>query len=213
MHRALASVGRLRAPAVVATLIVHGLLLLLLRLEDVTQTHRPLPERVIANAWIHLQQGPAVVTDDKLASGPGAKAPRQVGAAPAASHEGPTEAANAPSAENPSDPATVDWYGEARQLASRVAEEAPPPTNFGSLLQTAREPCVRRDSSFEWNPEEERRGLRPLPYVLVGDRCVIGLGFLGCALGALPEPNKHLFDDMKRGRSPESSVPHHEVCE
>lgn len=53
----------------------------------------------------------------------------------------------------------------------------------------------------------------PLPYMMIGERCVIGLGFFGCALGALPEPEKGLFDDMRAGLTQESSIPGVDTCD
>lgn len=44
-------------------------------------------------------------------------------------------------------------------------------------------------------------------------RCVVGLGFFGCPIGAPPEPNSHLFDDMKAGKTPDSSVPDVHYCD
>jgi hypothetical protein len=70
--------------------------------------------------------------------------------------------------------------------------------------------CKPRKSSFEWNPEEKKAGLLPLPYVRLGN-CVVGLGFFGCSGGT--EANGHLFDDLKKGDRPVSSVPDPNTCD
>ena len=46
-----------------------------------------------------------------------------------------------------------------------------------------------------------------LPYMELGKRCVIGLGFFGCGIGKLPEPDGTLFDDMDDPNRPRDSVP------
>jgi len=45
-----------------------------------------------------------------------------------------------------------------------------------------------------------------LPYVRLGEQCVLGLGFFGCAFGRAP-PESHLFDGLKDPDRPRSSVP------
>jgi hypothetical protein len=46
-----------------------------------------------------------------------------------------------------------------------------------------------------------------LPYMEIGKRCAIGLGFFGCGIGELPPPNGHLFDGMDDPDRERSSVP------
>lgn len=110
-------------------------------------------------------------------------------------------------------PARIDWYAEAARLAAQGAGEPKAPATLGKPLQKMREPCKPRESSFEWSPEEAKAGLFPLPYVIIGERCLVTVGFFSCVLGELPPPNKHLFDDMQAGRTPDSSVPDPNVCD
>jgi hypothetical protein len=102
----------------------------------------------------------------------------------------------------------IDWQLEAQRSAEAMApgwleeqrrkcEEAdgPPPPE-----------CRKRKYEFEWSePTVGVAGL--LPFVRVGKRCVIGLGFFACGLGKLPEPNGDLFKDMRDPDRPRSSVP------
>jgi hypothetical protein len=110
----------------------------------------------------------------------------------------------------------VDWANEAALAARRYGEAANSDGvgGFSSAPKGTRKPCAPKKSSFEWHPEEKRVGFSGLlPYVLLGDRCVLGLGFFGCTLGELPEPTSHLLDDMKEQPRQESSVPTPEYCD
>ncbi len=98
-------------------------------------------------------------------------------------------------------------------MAARHAEKDGRPDTFSPPPETLREPCKPRDSSFERGRDEKRAGLLPLPYVRVGKRCIVGLGFFACNLGELPKPNTHLFDDMQQGKTPDSSVPDPDFCD
>lgn len=213
MHHSPTSNSRVRSAAAVSTLLVHALLLLLLLQEDRIERRAALPTRAMVNMWIHLPPPPIPQANREEA----APDPRDRPPVPRPSLPR-TAIVLQPSVETPANPSTretapVDWYGEAGKLAARAAEDTAPSDGFGEPLQKMRETCEPRDSSFDWNPEEKKYGLLPLPYVMLGQRCVIGLGFFGCTLSALPEPNKHLFDDMEAGRTPDSSVPHPNYCD
>jgi len=211
MERPSAAAVQIRALALAPTVLVHGLIVLLLIQEDNVQQRKPIPERAISGVWIFLHTPAQSATDSQPPGGGRTVQPRPSALAPADSVDrSQFEQLAPPSIEDSAEPAAVDWYGEASRLAEADRQ---PPASIGTPMQGARKPCKPRDSSFDWHPQEERYGLRPLPYVMVGERCVIGLGFGGCSLSALPEPNKRLFDDMRNGRTPESSVPHHEACE
>lgn len=216
MQRAAAAGAQGRLFAIAPTLVVHGLLLLLLLQEErVEGRERIRPQPVVAmGIWIQPRAADAPATSRSPATEAGRIAFAPVSTAvpdSAPSMESrqlePTESANTGGT-----PA-VDWYGEAGKLAARAAAADERSTSFSKAPDTLREPCERRDSSFEWNPEHEKRGLLPLPYMFIGERCVIGLGFFGCALGALPGPNNRLFDDMKKGLASDSSVPGVDVCD
>jgi hypothetical protein len=104
----------------------------------------------------------------------------------------------------------IDWEDAGRRaLRARAAaptrrsdcDDAPPP---GSM----RPRCTPRTTPFEWRPQPravEFDGL--IPYVHLGKRCVLGLGFFGCAVGALPGANGRLFEGMRAPDRARSSVP------
>lgn len=105
----------------------------------------------------------------------------------------------------------IDWLDEAARVGRQAAlgaqskrsdcEETDRP---GSMLPK----CTKSNSHFEWHPEPkaiEFSGF--IPYVHLGKRCVLGLGFFGCAVGKLPDANSHLFDELHDPNKPTSSVP------
>ncbi|MEY2855592.1 MAG: hypothetical protein RL030_2724 [Pseudomonadota bacterium] len=112
---------------------------------------------------------------------------------------------------------TIDWQGEAKGAGRRNAEGSEGPDTFSAPPKTVRKPCEPPESSFVWNPELPRAGFTktpiPLPFVRLGERCVVGLGFFACNLSPLPEANSHLFDDLKEGKTQESSVPDPNICD
>jgi hypothetical protein len=126
--------------------------------------------------------------------------------APSAAEE--TSAAPAP----PTPPATIDWTAQASEAAAAVVDKAiseetrkcdpsDAPTSFLP-------PCSPKTRKFEWNPEPGRFGFSGgLPYVRVGERCAIGLGFFGCGFGARPPANGDLFEGMDDPERDRSSVP------
>jgi hypothetical protein len=68
--------------------------------------------------------------------------------------------------------------------------------------------CKKHAPAFGWS-DQHRAGFTSegLPYVRLGKRCVVVMGLLGCALGALPEANGQLFDGLKDPDRDRSSVP------
>jgi len=102
----------------------------------------------------------------------------------------------------------IDWRGEGERAARVTAEKLGRSEHrpFGE----PREPSPGDDQPppFEWDPEPKTVGFAGgLPYVRLGKRCALGLGFFGCALGKLPEANGDLFEHMRDPNLPESSVP------
>ena len=106
----------------------------------------------------------------------------------------------------------IDWRREAERSAQAVVErgaksvekhigEHPP---VPSAFQKKKPP-----KEFPWDPEPKKAGLAAgfIPYVVIGQRCVVGLGFFGCALGKKPPANSHLFDGMHDPDRQRSSVP------
>ena len=135
----------------------------------------------------------------------------------------PAAAVAVSSAETVADPgvdasarARVDWHAQGTQAASEAAERmhTPGPRSFGESPRSPYTTCKPRRGSWEWKPEPGKVGMAGLlPYVRVGKRCVVGLGFFGCALGEPPPANGKLLDDMQQDDRPRSSVPGPEHCE
>ena len=106
----------------------------------------------------------------------------------------------------------IDWSQEAQHVANSQAESI-----FKELKHLCDEAALRGEqppgcrkykSPDAWVPEPKKFGIAGgLPYVRLGKRCVLGLGFFGCGVGKLPEPNAHILDDMRDPDRPRSSVP------
>jgi len=128
----------------------------------------------------------------------------------------PLQTLSLPGAEAPDDGAVhgnrrIDWEREAERVARSAVIPTKPKDCDASDEPGSMRPKCRMPGSFEWKPEPGRVGVDGLiPYVRLGKRCVLGLGFAGCGVGPLPEANSHLFDDLQnpdraRGSVPESS--------
>lgn len=141
----------------------------------------------------------------------GAPAPRP-DRPPAARSPSAPALPRAPAAHSPtgSTAPRVDWSGEAARIADEAARApgAVPTCEPSGRPDSKLPPCPARGKAFDW-----RREPRPvefsggLPYVRLGKRCVVGLGFFGCAVGKLPEANGELFDAMRDPDRERSSVP------
>lgn len=104
----------------------------------------------------------------------------------------------------------IDWQLEAERSARAVVERSRkstekrigvhPPSPFREK---------KKPKEFDWDPEPGRVGVAAgfIPYVRIGQRCLVGLGFFGCGLGKRPEANGHLFDGMHDPDRQRSSVP------
>jgi hypothetical protein len=117
------------------------------------------------------------------------------------------------SVEAPPAESAVDWEREAERTAEAMAP--------GLVRKQRREceeakkhnkyppGCKKPASAYEprWEPEEKRAGFAPLPYVRIGKRCIVGLGFFGCTLGKLPDADGSVFENMYDTERPRSSVP------
>ena len=107
----------------------------------------------------------------------------------------------APGAAPAGQPPAIDWAAEQKQAAESQGREI-----WKRLSQRCRDAqalhvfppeCHRYVAPEPWEPEEKRFGMEgALPYVRLG-RCVVGLGFWGCAVGKPPPPNGHVFDRMR----------------
>jgi hypothetical protein len=105
---------------------------------------------------------------------------------------------------------TIDWRTQAARSATAAVDEAirqetrkcDPSERPNSFLP----PCTRREHKFEW--KEPRVGFSGgLPFIRLGERCAVGLGFFGCGFGAKPPANGDLFEHMDDPERDRSSVP------
>jgi hypothetical protein len=109
----------------------------------------------------------------------------------------------------------IDWLSEGERAAREAAEKStrPGPRAFGEHPTSPYRRCKAPKSSFEWDPEPDKAGFAGgLPFVRLGERCILVLGFFGCAIGDLPKPNSHLFDDMHDPERVTGSVPGPDDC-
>jgi hypothetical protein len=111
----------------------------------------------------------------------------------------------------------VDWDNEGSTVANSQAASL-----FKELKHLCDEAAKRGDQPPPgcrkyrepppWEPEPNKFGLTDgpglrLPFVRLGKRCILGLGFFGCGVGKLPEANGHVLDDFRDPDRPRSSVP------
>ncbi len=110
------------------------------------------------------------------------------------------------------DPAATPSTGSSRRNVPRTTQSSGIETaarNASASIHRRRSLQRRSRKEFEWDPEPDQVGLAEgfIPYVRIGQRCVVGLGFFGCNLSKLPEANSHLFDGMHDPDRQRSSVP------
>ncbi|MBS0417846.1 MAG: hypothetical protein JSR66_09030 [Proteobacteria bacterium] len=104
-----------------------------------------------------------------------------------------------------------DWIAEAHSvansLAPRLIDELKEKCAAAErLAQALPAGCKKRSFTKDWQPEPQRAGLVGIfPYVRIG-KCVIGLGFWGCAVQS-PSPDGTLLEDIRNPDRPVSSVP------
>jgi hypothetical protein len=120
--------------------------------------------------------------------------------------------AEAPSADSLNEESPIDWYGEAEQVAKAqsilIFKELKQLCDAAALRGEHRAECRKYKKPDAWAPEPRKFGIAGgLPYVRLGKRCILGLGFFGCGIGKLPEASGHIFDDMRDPDRPRSSVP------
>jgi len=106
----------------------------------------------------------------------------------------------------------VDWDQEVAAVANSQSESI-----FKELRRVCEEAarrgeqppgCHRYRKPDAWSPEPKKFGFAGgLPFVRLGKRCILGLGFFGCGVGKLPEADGHVLDDMRDPDRPRSSVP------
>lgn len=126
--------------------------------------------------------------------------------------EAPTAISVVPLSESstsgPGSAPSIDWSEEARRSAAEAAAKVPSPDRSkcdSTGLDDPALPNCKPRPEFKWAPPKAGFA-NGLPYVTLGDRCVVGLGFFGCALGK-PPANGKLFDGMDDPDRDRSSVP------
>ncbi len=200
-----------------AILAGHGLLLVMFLRIEARKSPQARPDAAPAMSFVWLSPPPVSRARD-IAPAPASPLPAlRRRAAPVA------QAPVIPPPIVPAPQATprVDWQREAQvavAAAARGVQSAGSNTGaFSPPPQAQRKPCVSPKSSMEWKPPRvgmagSDGGLH-LPYVVLGKRCVLGLGFFGCALGELPPANGHLLDDMHDPNRSRRSVPAVDSCD
>ena len=197
---------RVRAAAVLLALLAHALLLLLFSFGN----RRPSEPAIwqFVSIWPPDQPAP-VITRTPSPRQPRTRAPATRNPPPIVAPAVPTESESPPQPEAPRP--SIDWYGQAASAAARSAAKGDQPPTFSPPPKVVHQACKPKKQSFEWNPEEKKAGLLPLPYVRVGN-CIIMLGFFSCSSEG-PPANGHLFDDLRKGDRPVSSVPDPNTCD
>lgn len=212
---------RIRTAAVALAVLAHGLVLLPFLLGKPAARRQVAPTLHFVSLWPDLAvsepepepepaTAPPTAPESSPRIAPPLTPPQAITLAPAVAPDppaGPTEPSPETAARG------IDWNAAAAAATERFVAGLDAPTTFSPPPPKLREPCKPRESSFEWSPEEPRAGLLPLPFVRIGERCIVGLGFFGCALGELPPPNDKLFDDIKKGNTSPSSVPDPHHCD
>lgn len=200
----------------------HVLFLLVLSRTDSSSVRSP-PEEIvsidlsIAPPPLDRQDEKALDAAEKRTPGGVSKPKPQNAIAPASGSDADSEQ-EAVSPESPHPLASgsaIDWSAEAQRSARRAAAAGKGllPRAFGTIPESPYRPCAKRESSFTWDPEPKRAGFAGgLPYVRLGKRCIVGLGFFGCEVGALTPANGTLLDDMTTGNRERSSVPDIDEC-
>jgi hypothetical protein len=115
----------------------------------------------------------------------------------------------------PAENRSIDWRLEAERVARAAVEQMDQREKRRCEYSSAPEhpgvslpKCSDDTPEFHWDPEPKAAGfIGILPYVRLGKRCIVGLGFFGCAIGALPEADGHLFDHMDDSDRDRISVP------
>jgi hypothetical protein len=200
-----------RAVGALLVAVFHGALALLLWIETRPKPAKQPTELTFVSVWL-TPVSEAAPPDQEAKTKPTKAVARRT---PRERQALPQEQVASPGVVAPITP-TVDWAGEAAVSARKqIEQQQASSSTFSALPTPIRKPCVSKPSSLEWGRDEKRAGLAGgvIPYVRIGKRCVIALGFFGCTLDELPKANGHLLDDMDDPDRPSSSVPDVNNCE
>lgn len=112
---------------------------------------------------------------------------------------------------------TIRWDRASEEFVRGHADrlQAAKPRQFGQVEPSRPfKVCRRAKNSWEWKAEPGKAGLAGglIPFVRLGKRCAIGLGFFGCSLDEPPPANGQLLDSMNDPDLPTSSVPSEADC-
>lgn len=198
-----------RARRFVAVLLVVGIHAVLLFLA-LMAVRRERPEAdTTAGSTLLMLRNPERVAPRSVMTAPTPQAPRMIDdplslAPPALSFDGAADAEAGPDANAPS----IDWKEHGRRAAASTIEKMPAPDQSNCDSTGLGDPALancKPPPDFQWAPP--RSGFKDgLPYVMVGENCIVGLGFFGCALGKKPA-NGRLLDGMRDPQRERSSVP------
>ncbi len=150
--------------------------------------------------------------DASQAARPRTNSPKSPGAEISVGVNAPYDAGAAASPDALTVEPPVDWREVAEQVAKSQAKsifkELKHQCNEAALRGEFLPECRKYKKSDAWVPVPRTFGIAGgLPYVRLGKRCIIGLGFFGCAVGKGPDANGRLFDDMREPDRPQSFVP------
>jgi hypothetical protein len=104
----------------------------------------------------------------------------------------------------------VDWRQAADEVARSLTSQRAKTIVPGSD-QHPSSPYAdcEQQPQFAWDPEPKRIGLihHWLPYIRLGNHCILSLGFFGCVVGHLPGPNAHLLDRVVGSKATPTPTP------
>jgi hypothetical protein len=107
-------------------------------------------------------------------------------------------------------PPPIDWQQTAGEVARSLTDQRGRTVvpGSGEHPSSPYADCASQPQ-LAWDPEPTRIGLIDhwLPYLRLGNHCVVSLGFFGCIVGHLPGPNGHLLDRVVGGKATPSPTP------
>lgn len=109
-------------------------------------------------------------------------------------------------------PASIDWYGDAEDVAREglARSQERKPRAFGEQPRSPYREPKKYKPGYEWQPQEKIAGFNgPLPYVRLGKHCMLMPPFFGCGLafGHRPKPAGATLDEIRDPDRPRDSVP------
>jgi hypothetical protein len=199
MHPASRSAPRVRVTAAALVLGFHGLVVALLVIEGRLRPQDAPKPRDLEGIWINLPalEPPPALADKVELARPTQQRSAAVSRAVVLPQIPPTAITLAPAGDSatPSPAPGVDWQEEADKLREGYGKDDKPAT-FSPPPATMRKPCTTPESSFKWIAQTKTTGSA---WLTPG--------------WEEPDPDKHYFDDMKKGKTQNSSVPDPNVCD